>query len=65
MLSLASEASTHNAEAVDEEIREKLSSTANKAEGSNSVEEKEEEENKEDEDEKEEDAAAGLGALFG
>jgi large subunit ribosomal protein L10 len=65
MLSLASEASTHNAEAVDEEIREKLSSTANKAEVSNSVEEKEEEENKEDEDEKEEDAAAGLGALFG
>ena len=64
MLSLASEASAHNVEAVDDEIQEKLSSTANKAEVIISVDEKEKEE-KEDEEEKEEDAAAGLGALFG
>jgi large subunit ribosomal protein L10 len=67
MLSLASEAFIHNAESVDSEIQEKLSSTVNKAE-IKSVDEKEEkqgEEEKEDEEEKEKDAAEGLGALFG
>jgi large subunit ribosomal protein L10 len=58
MLSLASEVSAHNAEAVDDELRDKLSSKAKKAEVIVSVEEEEEEK-------KEEDAAAGLGALFG
>jgi large subunit ribosomal protein L10 len=66
MLSLASEASAHNSEAVDDEIREKMSSTASKAEVIISVDEEEEKEEEEkEEEEKEEEAAAGLGALFG
>jgi large subunit ribosomal protein L10 len=66
MLFLASEASAHNAEAVDDEILEKLSSKAKK-EVIISDDEKEEEEDKEEEkeEEKEDEAAAGLGALFG
>jgi len=66
MLFLASEASANNAEAVDEEIQEKLSSKAKKAKAIISDEEKEEEKEKEEkEEEKEGEAAAGLGALFG
>ncbi len=62
MLSVASEVSAKDENAVDEELKEKLSSTAAK------VETKEDEEEPEDEEEAEEeegDAAAGLGALFG
>ena len=65
MLAVASEASAQNAEAVDDELREKLSATASAAEAKPAEEEKEEEEEEEEEEDKEEDAAAGLGALFG
>jgi len=65
MLALASEAAAKNAEAVDDELNNKLSSTASAPETSPAEEEKEEEEKEEDEEDKEEDAAAGLGALFG
>ncbi|HOI39962.1 MAG TPA: 50S ribosomal protein L10 [Methanobacterium sp.] len=65
MLALASEAAAKNAEAVDDELNNKLSSTASAPETSPAEEEKKEEEKEEDEEDKEEDAAAGLGALFG
>jgi large subunit ribosomal protein L10 len=64
MLAVASEASAQNAEAVDDELREKLSATASAA-AKPVEEEKEEEEEEEEEEDNEEDAAAGLGALFG
>jgi large subunit ribosomal protein L10 len=64
MLAVASEASAQNAEAVDDELREKLSATATAA-AKPAEEEKEEDEKEEEEEDKEEDAAAGLGALFG
>ena len=63
MLSLASELEAVDENAIDDELREKLSSTAVNAEVTKDNEETEEEE-KEDEEE-EGDAAAGLGALFG
>ena len=63
MLSLASELEAVDENAIDDELREKLSSTAVNAEVTKDNEESEEEE-KEDEEE-EGDAAAGLGALFG
>ena len=65
MLALASEAAAKNADAVDDELNNKLSATASAAEASPVEEEKEEEEDEEEEEDKEEDAAAGLGALFG
>jgi large subunit ribosomal protein L10 len=65
MLAVASEASAQNVEAVDDELREKLSATASAAEAKPAEGEKEEEEEEEEEEDKEEDAAAGLGALFG
>ena len=59
MLSVASEVSAKDENAVDEELKEKLSSTAAKVET-------QEDNNEESEAEEEEgDAAAGLGALFG
>ena len=62
MLSVASEVEAKDENAVDDELREKLSSKAVKVETKKDNEEPEEEE----EDEEEEgDAAAGLGALFG
>ena len=63
MLAVASEASAQNAEAVDDELREKLSATASAA--AKPAEEEKEEEEEEEEEDNEEDAAAGLGALFG
>jgi large subunit ribosomal protein L10 len=63
MLSLASALEAVDENAIDDELREKLSSTAVNAEVTKDNEETEEEE-KEDEEE-EGDAAAGLGALFG
>jgi large subunit ribosomal protein L10 len=62
MLSIASEVSTKDENAVDDELREKLSSKASKVETQKDTEEPEEEEEAEEE---EGDAAAGLGALFG
>jgi large subunit ribosomal protein L10 len=64
MLAIASEAAAKDADAVDDELRNKLSATASATEA-NPVEEKKEEEEEEEEDDNEEDAAAGLGALFG
>jgi len=62
MLSIASEVSAKDENAVDDELREKLSSKATKVETQEDNEEPEEEEEAEEE---EGDAAAGLGALFG
>jgi large subunit ribosomal protein L10 len=62
MLSIASEVSTKDENAVDDELREKLSSKASKVETQEDTEEPEEEEEAEED---EGDAAAGLGALFG
>jgi large subunit ribosomal protein L10 len=64
MLSVASALEAVDENAIDDELREKLSSTLVNAEATKDNEETEEE--KEEEDEEEEgDAAAGLGALFG
>jgi len=64
MLSVASALEAVDENAIDDELREKLSSTLVNAEATEDNEETEEE--KEEEDEEEEgDAAAGLGALFG
>ncbi len=65
MLAIASEAAAQDADAVDDELREKLSASASAAEVKPAEEEKEEEEEEEEEEDNEEDAAAGLGALFG
>ena len=63
MLAVASEVSAKDENAVDEELKEKLSSSAAKVETKeNNNEEPEDEEEAEEE---EGDAAAGLGALFG
>jgi large subunit ribosomal protein L10 len=63
MLALASELAE---DALDDELREKLSAKASQAAVTEEKEEEEEsEEEEEAEEEKEEDAAAGLGALFG
>jgi len=62
MLSLASEVSAQDENAVDDELREKLSSKAVKVETNEDNKEPEDEEEAEEE---EGDAAAGLGALFG
>ena len=62
MLSVASEVSAKDANAVDDELKEKLSSKHVKVE---TKEDSEEPEDEEEAEEKEEDAAAGLGALFG
>ena len=62
MLSLASEVSAQDENAVDDELREKLSSKAVKVETNEDNEKPEDEEEAEEE---EGDAAAGLGALFG
>ncbi|HMK53957.1 MAG TPA: 50S ribosomal protein L10 [Methanobacteriaceae archaeon] len=62
MLALASELS--DSDAVDDELREKMSAQATQPAVTEDKEEEEEEE-EEVEEEKEEDAAAGLGALFG
>ncbi|WP_414469587.1 50S ribosomal protein L10 [Methanobacterium sp. ACI-7] len=64
MLALASDLSSKNEEAVDDELLEKLKSRPQAVEVK--TEQKEEDnEDEEEEEEKEEDAAAGLGALFG
>jgi large subunit ribosomal protein L10 len=63
MLSVASEVSAKDENAVDDEIRDKLSSKATKVETNEDNEPEEEEE--EEAEEEEGDAAAGLGALFG
>jgi large subunit ribosomal protein L10 len=63
MLSLASELEAVDENAIDDELREKLSSTAVNAEVTKDNEESEEED--EEDEEEEGDAAAGLGALFG
>ena len=60
MLSVASEVEAKDENAVDDELREKLSSKAVKVET-----QKDNQEPEEDEEEEEGDAAAGLGALFG
>jgi large subunit ribosomal protein L10 len=62
MLAVASEVSAKDENAVDEELKEKLSSTAAKVETKENNDEPEDEEEAEEE---EGDAAAGLGALFG
>ena len=62
MLSVAAEVSAKDENAVDDEIRGKLSSNATKVE---TKEDNEPEEDKEEAEEEEGDAAAGLGALFG
>ncbi|MGB7968311.1 MAG: 50S ribosomal protein L10 [Methanobacterium sp.] len=63
MLSLASALEAVDENAIDDELREKLSSTAVNVEETKDNEESEEEE--EEDEEEEGDAAAGLGALFG
>ncbi|MCE7698933.1 MAG: 50S ribosomal protein L10, partial [Methanobacterium paludis] len=65
MLAVAGEVSAKNADAVDEELQEKLSSQATSVEAKKDKEEPKDDEDEESEEEKEEDAAAGLGALFG
>lgn len=64
MLALASEVSGKDADAVDDELREKLNSQAAAA-APKDEKKPEDDEEEEAEEEKEEDAAAGLGALFG
>ena len=63
MLAVASEVSAQDENAVDEELKEKLSSTAAKVE--TKEDNNEEPEDEEEAEEEEGDAAAGLGALFG
>lgn len=63
MLAVASEVSAKDENAVDEELKEKLSSTAAKVE--TKEDNNEEPEDEEEAEEEEGDAAAGLGALFG
>ena len=65
MLAVAGELSAKNAEAVDDELREKLSSQAAPVEAKKVEKESKDDEDEESEEEKEEEAAAGLGALFG
>jgi len=66
MLALASEIAAQNAEALDDDLRQRLSSsTVTIEEPKEDKEEPPEEEEEESEEEKEEEAAAGLGALFG
>ena len=65
MLALASEVSEKDASAVDEELLEKLASSASQAPVAEEKKEEEPEDEEEEEEEQEEDAAAGLGALFG
>ncbi len=69
MLALAAEIAVHNDEALDDELRQKLSSRPvqpeTQVEEVSREEEEEKEEDEESEEEKEEEAAAGLGALFG
>jgi len=62
MLALASEVSAKDENAVDDELKEKLSSTAAKVE---TPEDNNDEPEDEEAEEEEGDAAAGLGALFG
>lgn len=64
MLALASEVSGKDADAVDDELREKLNSQVAAA-APKDEKKPEDDEEEEAEEEKEEDAAAGLGALFG
>lgn len=63
MLAVAAEIASKNDEAVDDELREKLSTSTAPVE--ESKEDKEEPPEEEEEEDKEEEAAAGLGALFG
>ncbi|MEN6592166.1 MAG: 50S ribosomal protein L10 [Methanobacterium sp.] len=67
MLALASEIASKNAEAVDDDLQAKLSSSTAPAPETREDKDEEppEEEEEESEEEKEEEAAAGLGALFG
>jgi large subunit ribosomal protein L10 len=66
MLALASELLNKDENAVDDELREKLSSQVVLVEVKEAdKEEPEEDDEEEEEEEKEEEAAAGLGALFG
>ncbi len=67
MLALAAEIALHNDDALDDELRQKLSSRPVQTEThvEEEPEDEEEEEEEESEEEKEEEAAAGLGALFG
>ncbi len=62
MLAIAAEVAAIDENAIDDELREKLSSTTAKVE---TKEDEEEPEEDEEEEEDEGDAAAGLGALFG
>jgi large subunit ribosomal protein L10 len=64
MLAVASEVSGKDADAVDDELREKLNSQAAAAAPKDEKKPKDDEE-EEAEEEEEENAAAGLGALFG
>ncbi|MGB9937646.1 MAG: 50S ribosomal protein L10 [Methanobacterium sp.] len=64
MLALASDLSSKDEEALDDELLEKLKSRPQAVEVK-SEEKEEDNEDEEEEEEKEEDAAAGLGALFG
>lgn len=66
MLSVASEVAARNDDAVDDDLRQRMSSNAAQIEEPKENEEPpEDEEEEETEEEKEEEAAAGLGALFG
>ncbi|SCG84984.1 50S ribosomal protein L10 [Methanobacterium congolense] len=65
MLAVASEVSGKDADAVDDELREKLNSQAAAAAAPKDENKPEDDEEEEAEEEEEENAAAGLGALFG
>lgn len=65
MLALASEIASKNDEAVDDDLKAKLSSSAAPVEKPTEDKKEEPPEEEEEEEDKEEEAAAGLGALFG
>jgi large subunit ribosomal protein L10 len=65
MLALASEIAAKNSDAVDDDIRGKLSSSTVPVEEPEEEDDESPDEEEESEEEKEEEAAAGLGSLFG
>jgi large subunit ribosomal protein L10 len=65
MLAIASELSSKNEEALDDELLDKLKSRPQAVEVKSEEKEEDKEDEEEEEEDKEEDAAAGLGALFG
>jgi large subunit ribosomal protein L10 len=65
MLALASEIAAKNSDAVDDDIRGKLSSSTVTVEEPEEEDDESPDEEEESEEEKEEEAAAGLGSLFG